>query len=242
MTDAGGAGAPMDDILGQAGAAFWVLWEKCVALGAQLLDAAWHKAVDLLALAAGVVERLAAKVAAVPLWVSLPVAVLLLACCVAYALRQRLYDRLLVYHLFWLRHRGFSRHVFHIRRGAVRENRQAMARPVPLSGRFSSLAVYEVHPDRYIVAYGVAGDRVEAARAYRRDRRAGIRAMADDLIAYARANVRMLHADAELRALFAALDAFDPVFAAWRPSLPGEEREPTHGVSLPQGRPHAAAG
>ena len=116
----------MDDILGQAEAAFWVLWEKCVALGAQLLDAAWRKAVDLLALAAGVVERLAAKVAAVPLWVSLPVAALLLALCVAYALRQRLYDRLLVYHLFWLRHRGFSRHVFHIRRGAVRENRQAM--------------------------------------------------------------------------------------------------------------------
>lgn len=232
----------MDDILGHMEIAFWALWEKIVAFCAQLLDAALHKAVELLALAAGGVERLAAKLAAVPLWMSLSGAVLFLALCVAYALRQRLYDRLLIYHLFWLKFRGFSRHVFHVRRGAVRESRQAMARPVPLSGRSPFLAVYEAHPEYYIVAYGVAGDQMEDVRVYRRDRRAGIRAMADDLAAYFRATVRMLHADVEVRAFFAELDAFDPVFAAWRSSLPGEDREPARGVSLLAARSQAATG
>ena len=59
-------------------------------------------------------------------------------------------------------------------------------------------------------------------RLYRRDLRSGLYAMGSDIIQAYRANQRMLHADGELRALFAVLDAADPAFAANRPRLPGE--------------------
>lgn len=223
----------MDDFLGHLEAAFWAFLGKLGAFCLEVLDAAGRKAVALLVRAADLVDGLAARLAAVPWWIAVPGLLLLVGLFAAYVFRQRLYDRVLVYHLVWLRKRGFGRQVFHIRRGAVRETRQAMARRVPLSGRFPAIAVYEVHPERYAVTFGTSGDTVEELRLYRRDLRAGLAAMAADLTAYYRANVRMLHADSEVRALFAELDAFDPDFAASRPPLPGEVRRPESGITLP---------
>jgi hypothetical protein len=227
----------MDDIVGHLETAFWTLMDKLGAFGREALEAAGRKAVELLAKAADLVDKLAAKLATVPLWISIPLVLILTAAWLAYAFRQRLYDRVLVYHLVWLQRRGFSRHEFTVRRGAVRETRQAMARPLPVAGRFASVSFYEVHPDRYAVAYGGAADWLEDLRFYRRDRRAGLQALGADLTAYFRANVRMLHADSELRALFAELDALDPDFAACRPLLPGERRRQAPGVTLPSRRP-----
>jgi hypothetical protein len=227
----------MDDIVGHLEIAFWALLDKLGAFFREALEAAGNKAMALLAKAAELVDALAAKLAAVPLWISIPVVLLLMGAWLAYAFRQRLYDRVLVYHLVWLKRRGFSRQAFQVRRGAVRETRQYMARRLPVSGRFPSIALYEVHPDRYGLAFGVTGVWLEDMRLYRRDLRAGLQAMAVDLMAYFRANVRLLHADSELRALFAELDAVDPDFAASRPLLPGETRAENGGVTLPSRRP-----
>jgi len=227
----------MDDLLGHLDTIFWAFLGRLATFFLEATDAANRKAVELLSRLADAVNRLAAKLAAVPLWVSLPAMLLLIGLAAAYVFRQRLYDRVLVYHLVWLRKQGFSRHVFRICRGAVRETRQAMARQVPLSGRFRSIAVYEVQPDRYAVAFGVDGEVLEDLRLYRRDLRTGLAAMAADLTAYYRANVRLLHADSEVRALFALLDAADPDFAAARPALPGEVKpEEDSGITLPSRR------
>jgi len=212
----------VDDILAHLEAALWAFLGKAADFCLHLGELAGRKALELLAVVAGWLDILAAKLAAVPLWISLPGALLLLGLVVCYALRQRLYDRVLVYHLVWLRRKGYSRQVFQVRRGAVRETFAAMARRVPLPPRFAGIALYEAEPDRYLVAYGRAAGIVEDARTYRRDLRAGLAAMGEDLTRYFRANVRMLHADSELRALFAVLDAFDPDFGVCRPALPGE--------------------
>ena len=192
----------MDDILGHLETALWSFLGKAADFCLELAGAAGRKGLELAAVAAGWIAALAAKIAAVPLWLSLPVAVFVLALVAVYLLRQRLYDRVLVYHLVWLRRRGYGRQTFRVRRGAVRQTRQFMARPVPLPGRFSGIAVYEVESGQYGVAYGVAGGFVEDVRLYRRDLRAGLRAMGEDVAAYFRANVRMLRADSELRAFF----------------------------------------
>lgn len=227
----------MDDLLGHLENAFWAFLEKLTAFFLEASDAAGRKAMDFLARLADAVARLADAVAAIPLWMSLPAALLMLGLVAAFLFRQRLYDRVLIYHLLWLRKRGFSRHVFTVRRGAVRETRQFMAKPVPLSERFRGLAVYEAHPDRYAVAFGTDADALEAVVLYRRDLRSGLAAMANDLAAYYRTHVRLLHADAELRALFATLDAVDPDFAAARPALPGEIKPAGDtGVTLPSRR------
>ncbi|MHC1788005.1 hypothetical protein [Solidesulfovibrio sp.] len=192
----------------------------------ELLDAAGRKALELGAGAAGKIEVLAAKIAAIPVWLSLPGALVVVALLACYALRQRLYDRVLVYHLVWVRRRGFTRQQFAVRRGAVRETVEAMARRLPLPVRFAGIAVYEAHPDRYLVAYGQeASGLAQDVRIYRRDRRAGLAAMGADIIAYFHKNARMLHPASELRALFDRLDAVDPAFAACRPLLGGEAGE-----------------
>jgi len=226
----------MDDILDRAGTICWAVLDRLGAFLLQALDAAGRTAVKLLAALADMVNRFAAWLAALSLRVSIPAALLLIALTVAYLFRQRLYDRVLVYHLVWLQKQGFSRHVFRICRGAQRETRQAMARPVPLPGRFGAIALYEVHPDRYAVAFGPDGETVEDLRFYRRDLRTGLAALADDVTAYYRANVRLLRADSELRALFDDLDARDPDFAAARPALPGEVKPHTGGITLPSRR------
>lgn len=217
----------MDELWPHVQAALLALWDKVVAFCLHLLDAAGRKALDLAALAAGWVQALAARVAAVPLWVSAPLAVLLIGLAVCYVFRQRLYDRLLIYYDVWLRRQGYVRQVFRVRRGAVREEREAMAREIVLPPRFEGLALYEVAPDRYAAAYGRVNGSAEAVRFYRRDRRAGLEAMGADLIRYFRTNARLLHADGEVRALFAVLDARDPDFAACRPALPGEIKKKT---------------
>lgn len=225
----------MDDLLGHLDGIFAAIGEKLLAFLGLVADAAGRKAEALLIALANAVDRLAARLAAIPLWLSIPAVLVLAGLIAAYLLRQRLYDRVLVYHLVWLRKRGFSRHVFRVSRGAVRETRQAMARPVPLSDRFPAIAVYEAHPDRYIVTFGADAAALEDAREYRRDLRSGLAAMAKDLTAYYRAHVRLLHADGELRALFALLDAFDPDFADARPPLPGEIKPVGEtGISLPR--------
>lgn len=215
----------MDDMVSHLEAALWAFLGKAADFCLHLGELAVRKALLLLAVVAGWLNILAAKLAAVPLWVSLPGAFLLLGLVVCYALRQRLYDHVLVYHLVWLRRKGYSKQVLHVRRGAVRETLVAMARRLPLPPRFIGIAIYEAEPDRYLVAYGRAAGVVEDARTYRRDLRAGLAAMGEDLIRYFRANVRMLHADSELRALFAVLDAYDPNFEACRPALPGEDEK-----------------
>jgi hypothetical protein len=215
----------MDDILGHLEIALRALLSKVVDFCLELLESAGRQAMEIVALAAGWIETLAAKLAVVPLWISLPAASVVVTLAACYVLRQRLYDRVLVYHLGWLRTKGFSRQIFRVRRGAVREVRQAMARRVPLPERFSVIAVYEVHPEQYAVAYGQAAGVAEDVHFYRRDVKAGLRAMGAELIEYFRGNVRLLHADSELRALFVILDARDPVFGACRPALPGEVKE-----------------
>lgn len=212
----------MDDLVSHLEAAGWALLDKATDFCLHVLDAAWHKVLELAAAAAGGVNALAARLAAVPLWLSIPGVLLLVGLVTCYLLRQRLYDRLLVYYDIWLRRQGFARTVFHVRRGAVRQEHQVMARRVPLPPRFAGVALYEVVPDRYAVAFGPVGGVVEEVRFYRRDRRAGLVAMGEDLVRHFRATVRMLHADGELRALFVLLDARDADFAACRPSLPGE--------------------
>ena len=212
----------MDDILARLGAVLLSYLGKTADVVTELFDAAGRKALEMGAVVAGKLEALGAKIAAVPLWLSLPGALLAVGLFVCYLLRQRLYDRVLVYHLIWVRRRGFARQRFLVRRGAVRETVEAMARRVALPPRFAAIAVYEVHPDHYLVAFGAAGETFEAVRLYRRDLRSGLAAMGADLIAYYHKNVRMLHADAELRALFAVLDGRDPEFAAQRPALGGE--------------------
>lgn len=212
----------MDDIVDRLYAVLLSFLGKAADVLAELLDAAGRKALEIGAGLAGRLEALGAKLAAVPLWVSLPLAVLCLGAIVAYCLRQRLYDRVLVYHLVWLKRRGFARRRFVARRGAAREEREYMARAVPLPARFAEVAIFEVHPDGYLTLFGPVGDTAEAMRLYRRDLRSGLYAMGSDIIQAFRANQRMLHADGELRALFAVLDAADPVFAANRPRLPGE--------------------
>jgi hypothetical protein len=212
----------MDDLLGHLETALWSYLGKAAEYCMELLAASGRKALELAAWVAGGIELLAARTAALPLWLILPGALLLAGGVVCWIMRQRLYDRVLVYHLVWLRRRGFARQTFRIRRGAVRRTSQAMARRVPLPARFAGIGVYEVHPDRYAVAYGLAAGVAEDVRQYRRDRKAGLRAMGEDLILYFRNAQRMLHADSELRALFAVLDARDPAFRACRPALPGE--------------------
>lgn len=221
----------MDDLVSHLEAALWAFLGKAADFCRDVLDAAGRKALELAALLAGWINALAAKVAAVPLWLSIPGGLLLAGLVGCYLLRQRLYDRVLVYYDIWLRREGFARTVFHVHRGAVREEFQVMARRVELPARFSGVAVYEAVPDRYAVAYGPAGDVAEDVRFYRRDRRAGLAAMGEDLTRHFRANVRMLHADGELRALFAVLDGRDPDFAACRPGLPGEaEKKAVHSL------------
>lgn len=215
----------MDDIGARLSAILLSFLGKAVDFVLELFDAAGRKALELGAGAAGKLEALGAKLAAVPLWVSLPGALLVVGALVCFALRQRLFDRVLVYHLVWLKRRGFARRRLVVRRGAVREIVEAMARQLPLPERFAAIAVYEAHPDRYLVAYGRAGGLAEDVRFYRRDLRSGLAAMGADLIAYFHRNARMLHAEAELRALFAELDALDPGFAACRPALGGEEHK-----------------
>ena len=215
----------MDDIGARLSAVLLSFLGKTADFALELFEAAERKALELGAVAAGKLEALGAKIAAVPLWISLPGALLAVGLVVCYALRQRLYDRLLVYHLVWLTRRGYARQRLLVRRGAVRETVEAMARLVPLPQRFAAVAVYAVHPDRYLVAYGLAAGAAEDARFYRRDLRAGLAAMGGDIIAYFHKNARMLHPDAELRALFTVLDGLDPGFAACRPSLGGEEKE-----------------
>jgi len=212
----------MDDLLDHLGTALWSFLDKAAAFGLELLAAAGRKLLEGTAALAGRLDGWAAKVAAVPLWISLPVGLCLLALVGGWLVRQQLYDRILIYHLFWLRRRGFARQTFVVRRGAVRQTHQAMARRVALPARFGEIAVYEVVPDRYGVAYGRVAGLVEDVRFYRRDLHAGLRAMGSDLMAYYRANARLLHADAEVRALFAILDVRDRAFAANRPLLPGE--------------------
>lgn|GEM_PF-2181949 len=212
----------MDDIWGHLEAALWAFLGKAAGFCLELATAGGRKALELAALAAGRLDALAARIGSLSPWLAIPLAVVLAALVVCYLMRQRLYDRVLVYHLTWLTRRGFSRRRLSVRRGAVRRSWQAMARPVPLPQRFGDVALYEVEPDRYAVAYGLAGGWCEDVRTYRRDLRTGLMAMGADLTAYFRVRVRMLHADAELRALFAVLDAFDPAFAACRPRLPGE--------------------
>lgn len=214
----------MDDLLAHLDVAFWALMDKLGTFCREALEAAGRKAAELLGALADLVNRLAAKLAAVPLWVSIPLVLLLAGAWLAYCFRQRLYDRVLVYHLVWLKKQGFSRQVFTVHRGATTRTHEAMARRVPLPERFPAIAVYEVVPDRYGVAYGAPDADLEDFRLYRRDLRAGLFAMGADLITFFRVNVRLLHADSELRALFAALDARDADFAAFRPLLPGEER------------------
>ena len=212
----------MDDIWERVSAILLSFVGKAADYLLEIADAAGRKGLELGAWAAGKLAALGSKIAAVPLWISLPVAFLAIGLFVCYLFRQRLYDRLLVYHLVWLKRRGFARRRVIVRRGAVRETVEAMARRLPLSGRFVDVAVYEAHPDRYLVAYGLAGGLAEDARFYRRDLHAGLAAMGGDLIAYFHRNVRMLHAEAELRALFQELDGLDPAFAADRPALGGE--------------------
>ncbi|HML55492.1 MAG TPA: hypothetical protein PKC79_15465 [Solidesulfovibrio magneticus] len=212
----------MDDIVDRLYAVLLSFLGKVADVFVELLDAAGRKALEIGAGLAGRLEAVGAKLAAVPLWVSLPLAVLCLGAVAAYFLRQRLYDRVLVYHLVWLTRRGFARRRFVARRGASREEREYMARAVPLPERFGEVAIFEVHPDKYLTLFGPVGDTAEGMRLYRRDLRSGLYAMGSDIIQAYRANQRMLHADGELRALFAVLDAADPVFAANRPRLPGE--------------------
>lgn len=222
----------MDDLFAQLDVAFWALMDKLGNFLREALAAAGKKAAELLGDLAELINRLAAFVATIPWWVSVLLAVVFVGGWAAYCFRQRLYDRVLVYHLVWLTRQGFSRHRFCVRRGAVQGTHEAMARPVPLPERFPAVALYEIHPDRYGLAYGGAGADLEDWRVYRRDRRAGLAAMGADLIAFFRANVRLLHADSELRALFAVLDARDADFAACRPLLPGEVRPEPGGLTL----------
>jgi hypothetical protein len=212
----------VDDIFDRLYAVLLSFLGKTADVVAEIMDAAGRKALEIGASAAGKIEVLAAKMAAVPLWVSLPAGLVCAAVVAAYFMRQRLYDRVLVYHLVWLKRRGYARRRFTVRRGAVHESLEVMARPVALPGRFAALALFEVHPDRYLVVYGPGAEAAEAMGLYRRDTRAGLSGMGSDIIVYFRKNSRMLHADSELRALFAALDAHDPAFAANRPLLPGE--------------------
>lgn len=222
----------MDDLIAHLDVAFWALMDKLGNFLREAVEAAGRKAAELLGALAELVNRLAAWVAAIPWWVSVPLALLVVVAVAAYLFRQRLYDRVLVYHLVWLRKQGFSRHDFTVRRGAVRRVHTAMARRVALPERFAAIAVYEVHPDRYGVAYGALDAELEDWRLYRRDLRAGLAAMGAAITAYFRANVRLLHADSELRALFAELDAVDADFAACRPLLPGEVRPGPGGLTL----------
>lgn len=237
----------VDDILAHLEVALRSFLGKAVAFCIHLAGLALRQAVEWAAVAAAWLEGLAAGIAAAPWWVTAPGALLALGLAAGYLLRQRLYDNVLVYRLPWLRRRGFSRQAFRVRRGAVRETFAAMARPVPLPSRFSGIAVFEAVPDRYLVAFGPASGAAEDVRTYRRDRRAGLAAMGRDLIEHFRANVRLLRADGELRALFAFLDARDPDFAACRPALPGEvvkkaAREETRTALAARGnRPTASA-
>ncbi len=220
----------MDDILGHLEAALRALMGKAVVFCLELLASAGRKALELAAQLADAFARAGAALAGMPLWVTIPATLLLLGLVLAYVFRQPLYDRVLVYHLVWLKRRGFSRQTFAVQRGALRQTRQAMARQLPLPDRFSSIAVYDVHPGQYAVAYGPVNGHVEDLRFYRRELRSGLSAMADDLAAYFRANARGLHADSELRALFAVLDAADPAFFACRAALPGEQKEAAPGA------------
>jgi hypothetical protein len=217
----------VDDLWGHLETALWAFLGKAADFCIGVLATAGRKAVELLALVAGWVEALAAKLAAVPLWLSIPGGLLCVAVLTCYLLRQRLYDRLLVYHDVRLTRRGFARREFVVARGAVRETVTAMVREVPLPGRIWEAAVYEAVPERYLVVFGPAGGTAHAVRLYRRDLRAGLFAMGEDLIRHVRANARMEHPDGELRALFAALDARDADFAACRPALPGETGKKT---------------
>ena len=217
----------MDDLWGHLETALWAFLGKAADFCIGVLAAAGRKAVELLALVAGWGEALAAKLAAVPLWLSIPGGLLCVAALACYLLRQRLYDRLLVYHDVRLTRRGFARREFVVARGAVHETVTAMVREVPLPGRIWEAAVYEAVPERYLVVFGPAGGTAHEVRLYRRDLRAGLFAMGEDLIRHVRANARMEHPDGELRALFAALDAGDADFAACRPALPGETGKKT---------------
>lgn len=214
----------MDELLSHWDTLLWALAGKVVGFCLTLLAAAWRNTLQLLAVMAGWVNALAARLAQLPPWLTVSVAGVLVLATVCYLLRQRLYDRILIYHLVWLRRQGFSRQRLLVRRGAVRETVQAMARRVPLPQRFLGLAVYEVHPDRYVVAYDMVDKVAREVRFYRRDRRDGLMNMGRDVTAYMRRSRRLLHADSELRGLFAVLDAFDPLFAQCRPLLPGEIR------------------
>ncbi|WP_428566607.1 MAG: hypothetical protein ACP59X_06530 [Solidesulfovibrio sp. DCME] len=216
----------MDDLVSHLEAALWSFLGKAADFCLEAAAAAGRKAVELAAVVAGWVNALAAKVAAVPLWLSIPGGLLLAGLVAAYLLRQRLYDRLLVYHDIFLKRQGFAPRRLTVRRGAVREERLVMAREVPLPRRFAGIAVFEAVPGLYAVAYDLADGTAREVRLYRRDRRAGLGAMGEDLVRHFRANVRMLHADGELRALFAILDARDADFAASRPALPGEADKP----------------
>lgn len=202
--------------------ALWALTGKAVDFCLGLGQAALLRLLEALAWLAQAGRHLAAGFAALPLWLTIPSAVVLAVAVAGYVLRQKLYDRLLIYHDIWLRRQGYRRQEFTVRRGAVRQRLCLMARPVTLPERFRGLAVCEVAPDRYGVAFGLVGGIAEDFRLYRRDRRAGLVAMGTDLIRHFRANARLLHADGEARVLFALLDARDPYFAAWRPVLPGE--------------------
>ena len=226
----------MEDIQARLIAVMLSFLGKAADVAMEVLDAAGRKALELAAGVAGALEALGAKIAAVPLWLSLPSALVMLGLLGCYVFRQRLYDRVLVYHLVWVRRQGFSRQRFAVVRGAVRETVEAMARPVDLPRRFAAIAVYEVHPDRYLVAFGPVGGAAEDVRLYRRDLRSGLSAMGADIITYFHKNARMLHADAELRALFAVLDAADPAFAAQRPALGGEQAS----RAVPGGLPETA--
>ncbi|WP_343039514.1 hypothetical protein [Solidesulfovibrio aerotolerans] len=224
----------VDDIWERVSAVLLAFVGKAADFLLELGDAAGRKALELGAGAAGKLEALGARIAAVPLWIVLPGGLLVVGLLVCYILRQRLYDRVLVYHLVWLKRRGFARQRLTVARGAVRETVEAMARRVPLPRRFAAIALYEVHPDRYLVAYGPAGGVAEDVRFYRRDLRAGLAAMGNDIIDYFHKNARMLHADAELRALFIVLDDLDPGFAACRAALGGEEKKRTASGTSPQ--------
>ena len=212
--------------------ALWMYLGKAGDFCLALLEKALGKILDAAAALAGWLERLAAGIAALPLWLTIPGGLLLVAFFVGYVLRQKLYDRVLIYYDVWLRREGYGRQEFTVHRGAVRQRRTLMVRRVPLPERFDSVAVYAAAPDRYAVAYGPVAGTAEAVRLYRRDTRAGLAAMGEDLIRHFRANVRMLRADGELRALFAVLDAADPAFALCRPRLPGETPQET-GEAVP---------
>ncbi len=232
----------MDDIWGRLGAVLLSFLGKAADFCLELASAGGRKA---LALAGSVAERLdavAAWIGRQPSWLVAMLTVLLAALVVGYFLRQRLYDRVLLYRLPWLRRRGFARLVLSVRRGAVRRSWQAMARLVPLPERFADVAVYEVAPNRYAVAFGVAGGWCEDVRTYRRDLRSGLSAMGVDLVAFFRSRARMLHADAELRALFVLLDARDAAFAACRPGLPGEGKVRAASDARSEAARHGAAG